>query len=232
VRLPGVVVAFADTPSIYVSTIDLYATSRDILRMTEPTRHSPIDDAQGIAFSVTMAGLGIHILNHMGFVTGQTTGLAVLIAHLTGLPFPAVYFAVTLPFLALAWVRLGAHFALKTLIITAALSALVALLPGWMELGRIEPALAALIIGLLFGIAALAAIRHGGSFGGLSVLWIELQDRTGFKAGHAQLISDALIFAAAALILPWDKLLYSFLGASVFALFLAVNHRRDRYVAA
>src|SRR5690606_19503550 len=113
-------------------------------------------------------------------VTGQTTGLAVLIAHATGLPFPAVYFTVTLPFLGLAWRRMGAGFALKTLVTTAALSALLALLPHWIELGRIEPAVAAVLYGLLFGLAALAAIRHGGSFGGLSVLWIELQDRTGF----------------------------------------------------
>ncbi|MBP9184305.1 MAG: YitT family protein [Fuscovulum sp.] len=199
---------------------------------TDPLRHSAVDDAQGIAFGVTMAALGMHILTHMGFVTGQTTGIAVLVSHLTGLPFPAVYFAVTLPFLGLAWVRLGARFALKTLATTAALSALVALLPRWIELGDIQPAVAALLFGLLFGIAALAAIRHGGSFGGLSVLWIEVQDRTGFKAGHAQLLSDAVIFAVAALILPLDTLAYSFLGATVFSLFLAANHRRDRYVAA
>ncbi len=199
---------------------------------TDPLRHSAVDDAQGIAFGVTMAALGMHILTHMGFVTGQTTGIAVLVSHLTGLPFPAVYFAVTLPFLGLAWVRLGARFALKTLATTAALSALVALLPRWIELGDIQPAVAALLFGLLFGIAALAAIRHGGSFGGLSVLWIEVQDRTGFKAGHAQLLSDAVIFAVAALILPLDTLAYSFLGAAVFSLFLAANHRRDRYVAA
>lgn len=198
----------------------------------DATRHSPLDDAQGIAFGVTMAALGMHILTHMGFVTGQTTGIAVLLAHATGLPFPAVYFAVTLPFLALAWRRLGPRFALKTLATTAALSALVAILPGWLELGRIQPAVAAVLFGLLFGIAALAAIRHGGSFGGLSVLWIELQDRTGFPAGHAQLISDAVIFPAAAFVLPLDTLAYSFLGAAVFSLFLAVNHRRDRYVAA
>ena len=198
----------------------------------DATRHTPIDDAQGIAFGVTMAALGMHILTHMGFVTGQTTGIAVLLAHATGLPFPAVYFAVTLPFLALAWRRLGPRFALKTLATTAALSALVAVLPSWLELGRIEPAVAAVLFGLLFGIAALAAIRHGGSFGGLSVLWIELQDRTGFPAGHAQLLSDVVIFGLAALILPMDTLAYSFLGAAVFSLFLAVNHRRDRYVAA
>jgi uncharacterized membrane-anchored protein YitT (DUF2179 family) len=201
-------------------------------QLSESPRHSAVDDVQGIAFGVTMAGLGMHILTHMGFVTGQTTGLAVLIAHATGLPFPAVYFAVTLPFLGLAWKRLGPRFAIRTLITTAALSGLVAVLPNWLELGRIEPALAAVLFGLLFGIAALAAIRHGGSFGGLSVLWIELQDRTGFPAGHAQLLSDMVIFGLAALVMPFDTLAYSFLGAAVFSLFLAVNHRRDRYIAA
>ncbi len=201
-------------------------------QLSESPRHSAVDDVQGIAFGVTMAGLGMHILTHMGFVTGQTTGLAVLIAHASGLPFPAVYFAVTLPFLGLAWKRLGPRFALRTLVTTAALSALVAVLPNWLELGRIEPAVAAVLFGLLFGIAALAAIRHGGSFGGLSVLWIELQDRTGFPAGHAQVLSDMVIFGLAALVMPIDTLAYSFLGAAVFSLFLAVNHRRDRYIAA
>lgn len=199
---------------------------------TDAVKHSLVDDAQGIAFGVTMAGLGMHILTHMGFVTGQTTGIAVLLAHVTGLPFPAVYFAVTLPFLGLAWRRLGPRFALKTLVTTAALSALVAVLPRWVQLGAIQPVVAALLVGLLFGIAALAAIRHGGSFGGLSVLWIELQDRTGIRAGHAQLATDGVIFALAALILPLETLAYSVLGAAVFSLFLAVNHRRDRYVAA
>jgi uncharacterized membrane-anchored protein YitT (DUF2179 family) len=199
--------------------------------METPVRHTPLDDAQGIAFGVTMAAFGMHILTHMSFVTGQTTGIAVLLAHVTGLPFPAVYFAVTLPFLAIAWRRLGARFALKTLFTTAALSLMVALLPRWVDLGRIEPAFAAILFGLLFGIAALAAIRHGGSFGGLSILWIELQDRTGFRAGTAQLLSDAVIFGLAALIVPLETLAYSFLGAAVFSLFLAVNHRRDRYVA-
>ena len=39
------------------------------------------------------------------------------------------------------------------------------------------------------------------------------------------------IFALAALILDPAMLAYSFLGAATFSLFLAINHRRDRYVA-
>lgn len=200
--------------------------------MTAPKPHSLIEDAQGIAFGIVMAGLGLHILTHMGFATGQTTGLAILIAHGTALPFPAVYFAINLPFLYLGWRRMGGRFAIKTLITIAALSILTAILPRWMELGAIAPAFAAILFGVLFGIAALAVVRHGGSFGGFSIVALMVQDRWGIQAGYVQLAFDLAIFAAAALILDPGLLGWSFLGAVTFSLFLAVNHRRHRYIAA
>lgn len=199
--------------------------------MTDPTHHSLIEDAQGIGFGVCMAAVGMHILTYMGFVAGQTTGVAALIAYGSGLPFPAVYFAVSLPFLWFGWRRMGARFALKTLISVAALSALIAVLPRWLGFSHIHPAFAALLFGILFGIAALAVVRHGGSFGGISILWLMLQDRTGFQAGYAQLIFDVALFAVAALVLDSATLGWSFLGAVVFNLFLAINHRKDRYIA-
>ena len=171
--------------------------------MTDPTRHSLIEDAQGIAFGIIMAALGIHILTHMGFATGQTTGLAILLAYWLNLPFSLVYFALSLPFLLLGWYEKGGRFALKTL-----------------------------ITGILFGIAALAVVRHGGSFGGFSIVALMVQDRWGIQAGYVQLTFDILIFALAALILDPAMLAYSFLGAATFNLFLAINHRRDRYIAA
>lgn len=200
--------------------------------MTDPTRHSLLEDAQGIAFGIVMAALGIHILTHMGFATGQTTGLAILLAYTSHLPFPLVYFTVNLPFLLLGWWGLGWRFAVKTLITIAALSLLITLLPQWMELGTIHPAFAAILFGILFGIAALAVVRHGGSFGGFSIVAILMQNRWGIQAGYVQLAFDIIIFALAALILDPAMLAYSFLGAATFSLFLAINHRRDRYIAA
>lgn len=199
--------------------------------MTDPMRHSLIEDVQGIAFGVCMAAVGMHILTFSGFVAGQTTGVAALIAYGINLPFPAVYFAVSLPFLWFGWRRMGARFALKTLITIAALSVLTALLPRWLGFSHIHPAFAAVLFGILFGIAALAVVRHGGSFGGISILWLMLQDRTGFKAGYAQLGFDIALFAVSALILEPGPLLWSFAGAVVFNLFLAINHRKDRYIA-
>jgi uncharacterized membrane-anchored protein YitT (DUF2179 family) len=199
--------------------------------MTNPMRHSLIEDVQGIAFGVCMAAVGMHVLTFSGFVAGQTTGVAALIAYGFNLPFPAVYFAVSLPFLWFGWRRMGARFALKTLITIAALSVLTALLPRWLGFSHIHPAFAALLFGILFGIAALAVVRHGGSFGGISILWLMLQDRTGFPAGYAQLGFDIALFAVSALILEPGPLLWSFAGAVVFNLFLAINHRKDRYIA-
>jgi uncharacterized membrane-anchored protein YitT (DUF2179 family) len=199
--------------------------------MTDPMRHSLIEDVQGIAFGVCMAAVGMHILTFSGFVAGQTTGVAALIAYGFNLPFPAVYFAVSLPFLWFGWRRMGARFALKTLITIAALSVLTALLPRWLGFSHIHPAFAAVLFGILFGIAALAVVRHGGSFGGISILWLMLQDRTGFPAGYAQLAFDIALFTVSALILEPGPLLWSFAGAVVFNLFLAINHRKDRYIA-
>ena len=199
--------------------------------MTDPRRHTLLEDAQGIAFGIVMAALGIHILTHMGFATGQTTGLAVLIAYSANLSFSLVYFAINLPFLALGWWHFGRRFAVRTLISTGALSVLTDILPRWMILGPMEPAFAAILFGILFGIAALAVVRHGGSFGGFSIPALILQDRFAIPAGYSQLAVDIVLFSAAALILPPETLLWSFLGAATYSVFLAINHRRDRYIA-
>ena len=199
--------------------------------MADPAQHSLIEDIQGIGFGVCMAAVGMHILTFMGFVAGQTTGVAALIAYGFALPFPAVYFAVSAPFLWFGWRRMGAKFAVKTLVAITSLSILTAFLPRWLGFSHIHPAFAALLFGILFGIAALAVVRHGGSFGGISILWLMLQDRTGFPAGYAQLGFDVVLFAASALVIDPGPLMWSFAGAVVFNLFLAINHRRDRYIA-
>ncbi len=200
--------------------------------MTTPLRHSLIEDIQGIAFGVCMGALGIQIMTHMGFVTGQTTGLAVLIGYATGLPFPVVYFALSLPFLALGWWRMGAAFAIKTFVSVSLLTIATAVLPRWIAFGSIEPGLAAVLFGTCFGFSALAVVRHGGSFGGFSIVALMVQDRFGVQAGYVQLAFDVVLFAVAATMIEPVLLVYSFIGAAVFNLFLALNHRRDRYLAA
>ncbi|SIP89782.1 Uncharacterised 5xTM membrane BCR, YitT family COG1284 [Paracoccus thiocyanatus] len=197
---------------------------------TSSSRHSPVEDAQGLAYGSFMAAVGVLLLTHLGFVTGQTAGLAILISYATGWGFAPVFFLVNLPFYWLGYRRLGLGFMLKSFIAVAAMSVLVATLPAGLQFGHVHPALGALLVGFLTGSALLALFRHGASLGGVGIVALYVQDATGFRAGWTQMIFDACIFACALMLRDWQTVGWSFLGAVVVNLVIAINHRRDRYV--
>lgn len=196
-----------------------------------PVRHSVIDDAQGIAYGSLMAAFGIVILTHLGFVTGQTAGLAVLISYMTGWSFGAVFFVINLPFYWFGYRRMGGVFVLKTFVAVGLLSLLAQYLPHWISFEALNPALGAVLFGFISGSALLALFRHGASLGGVGIMALYLQDKTGFKAGWTQLIFDACVFALALAVRDWRTVAWSALGALVINLVIALNHRRDRYIA-
>lgn len=200
--------------------------------MTAPeVNHSVIEDIQGLGLGVFFCSIGIHILTHLGLITGQTAGVAAILAYLTGWPFGATFFVINLPFYILAYRRLGLEFTIKSLISVSLLSAGTMLLPMGFTIGHLAPGLGAVMFGSLTGLGLLAMFRHGGSLGGLGVVALLVQDKTGFKAGYVQLIADAVIFAIAAFLFPLPVVGWSLLGALVLNMIIAFNHRRDRYIA-
>ena len=199
--------------------------------MTDPDRHSLTEDAMGLVFGATMAAFGITLLTHLGLVTGQTAGLAILISYATGWGFGPVFFAVNLPFYVVGYLRMGWRFTLNTFIAVALLSALSIWMPQHLHFGAVTPWLGAVLFGFLSGSALLALFRHGASLGGIGILALMLQDRLGWRAGWVQLGFDALLFAAAFLVVPARIVVISFVGSLVVNLVIAMNHRRDRYIA-
>lgn len=196
-----------------------------------PVSHSVIDDAQGIAFGASMAAFGIVILTQLGFVTGQTAGLAVLISYATGWSFGAVFFIINLPFYWLGYQRMGGAFVAKTFAAVALLSLLSAYLPQYMSFDTLHPAVGAVLFGFISGAGLLALFRHGASLGGVGIVALYLQDKTGFKAGWTQLLFDLGVFTLALILRDPTTVAWSFLGALVLNLVIMMNHRRDRYIA-
>lgn len=196
-----------------------------------PVEHTLLDDAQGLAFGATMAAFGIVLLTHLGLVTGQTAGLAVLISYATGWSFGPVFFALNLPFYWFGYRRMGLGFVVKTFLAVAALSALAMVLPRYVSFANVNPFVGAVIFGFLSGSALLALFRHGASLGGVGIMALYLQDRTGFRAGYTQILFDIMVFSLALLVRDWRTVAISALGALVVNLVIAMNHRRDRYIA-
>lgn len=196
-----------------------------------PLKHGPIADAQGLLFGSGIAAAAMVILTHLGLVTGQTAGLAVLLSYVTGYSFGTVFFVVNLPFYWLGYRRMGWRFTLKTFVAVGLLSLFSNLLPDLFQIGYIHPAVGAVLFGMMSGAGLLALFRHGASLGGVGILALYLQDSTGFRAGYTQLLFDAGVFALAFFVIDTPLVLYSLLGALVVNLTITINHRKDWYVA-
>lgn len=197
---------------------------------TEPPRHSRLDDAQGIAYGATMAAFGITILTHLGLVTGQTAGLALLLSYATGWSFGAVFFTVNLPFYWLGYRRIGLGFVVKTFLSVALVTLLTRIIPDLVSFEHLAPGFGAVLFGCVTGSALLALFRHGASLGGIGILALWLQDRTGFRAGWTQILFDGCLFLVALTLRDLPTVAWSALGALVVNLVIAFNHRRDRYI--
>lgn len=195
-----------------------------------PKKHTLAEDAQGIAYGSFVAAVSVILLTHLGFVTGQTAGLAILISYATGWGFGPVFFIINLPFYWLGWKRFGPAFVAKSFAAVALLSVLAMWLPQYLQFGEVSPVVGALLVGCLTGSALLALFRHGSSLGGIGIVGLYIQDATGFRAGWVQLIFDAVLFLVALTLRDPLTVAYSFLGALVLNLVIAVNHRRDRYI--
>lgn len=194
-------------------------------------KHSPLEDAQGLGLGIFLCAIGISFLAHLGFLTGQTAGIALLLSYVTGYSFGTIFFAINLPFYVFAYRRLGLEFTLKSGLCVTLLSVLTDVMPLGLAIQHLNPVLGTIAFGCLAGLGLLAVFRHNGSLGGLGVIALIVQDRTGFRAGYVQLIFDVLIFGAAIFLFPADVVLYSLLGAAVLNGVIAFNHRRDRYIA-
>lgn len=202
--------------------------------MAEPqTRlnHTLIEDAQAFVLGTAMCALGLTLLTHPGLITGQTAGLAVLLSYLGGWPFGILFFIINLPFWWLALVRMGLRFTVKSIIAVALVSFLVELMARTLIIESIPAPLGAALGGATTGLGLIVLFRHGASLGGIGVLALYLQDRFGFRAGWTQLIFDTALFAVAFLVLSPQQVVWSLLGAVVVNLIIAVNHRKDRYIA-
>jgi uncharacterized membrane-anchored protein YitT (DUF2179 family) len=193
--------------------------------------HSAFDDAQALVTGVFFVALGLALLRNAGLLTGGTAGIAFVLHYATGAPFGILFFALNLPFYALAWKRMGARFTIKTFAAGALLSLAVEALPHLWVLQSVNPWFAAIGGGLLTGAGFLILFRHHASLGGINVLVLWLQDTRGWRAGQLQMAIDVAILLAAAAWVPPGRLALSVLGAVAMNFALAVNHRPGRYQA-
>lgn len=199
--------------------------------MTEPPteRHALYEDAIAIVTGCLLVSLGVVLYAKATLLVGGSSGMALLAHYATGWSFPVVFSLVNLPFYALAILRMGWAFTLRTFLAVSLVSLFVRLSGGWIALERIDTVYACIVGGVLIGTGLLVLFRHRTGLGGVNILAIWLQEKAGLRAGWVQLGIDLALLAAALFVIPPDRVLLSALGAAIVNVTLAINHRPGRY---
>jgi len=190
-----------------------------------PSSRLSLYDIQGLAFGILLTSLGVTFLQAAALTTGQTAGLAVLISYLVPLGFGAVFVLISLPFLALSWTRRGRSFTLRTMATVAGISVTTPALAHWIRFESLPPLLAAILAGSCSGVGLVVLFRHNSSAGGLGVLALIVEERTGFRTGWFQMCFDAVVFLVALLVLPLQNVLVSLVGAVILNAVIGWNFR-------
>lgn len=192
--------------------------------------HSVAEDVLGILTGTFLASLGLHLLHAAHAVTGGTAGLSLLLGYATAWPFWLLFAVINVPFALLAVWRRGWDFTIRTIISIALVSVWALVHDALFPITQIEPWYGTLAGNLLAGVGVLILFRHRSSVGGVNIIGLEVQDRTGFRAGWTMMIFDLLIILAAVLVMPWPNVVMSAAGAVLLNLVLALNHRPGRYL--
>ena len=198
--------------------------------LSTPSRHKLHEDLFAMLIGTMLVSLGIVFYSSATLSTGSTAGLALLLQYVTHIPFGWLFFAINLPFYVLAVLRMGWPFAIKTFACVGLVSLFTANIPNWLVIDSINPLFAALVGGGMIGLGILSLFRHKASVGGINILSLYLQEHYNIRAGYFQLGVDAVILVAAFFVLPFDRVIYSILGALVLNAIVAFNHKPGRYV--
>ena len=192
--------------------------------------HSVAEDVLGILTGTFLVSLGLHLLHASDAVTGGTAGLSLLLGYATSWPFWVLFAVINVPFAFLAVWRRGWDFTIRTIVSIALVSSWALVHDAFFPIGWIEPWYGALAGNLIAGVGVLILFRHRASVGGINIIGLEIQDRTGFRAGWTMMIFDVMIVLSALLVVPWPNVLMSAAGAVLLNLVLALNHRPGRYL--
>jgi uncharacterized membrane-anchored protein YitT (DUF2179 family) len=142
-----------------------------------------------------------------GFLDGGATGIALLIARLSGVSFPVLLVLINLPFLVIAFKLAGRRFAVR-----AALSILIlAVLTSVLHFPDIthDKLLVSVFGGFFLGAGIGLAVRGGSVLDGTEVLALAVGRRIGISIGDVVMVINVAIFGVAAWLIDLETAMYA-----------------------
>lgn len=219
------------TSAIHTSAIHTADASSPVAEAPSASRlsHTWIEDSLALLFGTLLVSFGVVLLRQVGALTGGTAGMAFLVHYITHIPFGVAFFLLNLPFYYLSIKRMGRPFTLKTFCAVGLVSLFSGLHGQFIQISSLNPYYATLFGNIMMGVGFIVLFRHKASLGGINILALYLQDKSGIRAGKLMMAVDACVVTASLFVVSLPMLLASIAGAVILNLIIAMNHRPGRY---
>lgn len=142
------------------------------------------------------------------FLDGGVVGISILITRFLDLPMGVFIGILNIPFVVLAWLKIGRRSAVRSAVGIATLS--VATIALHHQFVVTEQSWLALICGgAMIGVGVGIALHHGGALDGTEVLATYLATQSKFTVGQIILYLNLAIFVVAGFVISWESALLS-----------------------
>lgn len=141
---------------------------------------------------------------------GGVIGISMMLSYLTHTQLGLLIFLINLPFMVLAFHKLGKRFVLQTLYAVTVLS-LATNMFHW-EIATKDSLLAPVFGGIILGTGVGLILKNNASLDGTEIMSINLSQKFSFMTvGEFLMGFNLIIYLAAGLMFGWDKAMYSIL---------------------
>lgn len=144
-------------------------------------------------------------------IDGGIVGISMMINYLTSLNLGLLLVIINLPFICLAFTKLGKLFVIQTFYAVAMLGIATNVFHHLHLTVTNDMLLATVFGGIILGVGVGLVLKNEGSLDGTEIMALVLSKKFGFSVGEIVMGFNLFIYFVAGLILTWESAMYSIL---------------------
>lgn len=144
-------------------------------------------------------------------IDGGVVGISMILNYLTHVNLGLALLCINLPFICLAFTKLGKYFVLQTFYAVAMLSLATNVFHHIHFVVTNDVLLSTIFGGIILGAGVGTVLKSEGSLDGTEIMALVLSKKFGFSVGEIVMGFNIIIYAVAGFVLTWESAMYSIL---------------------
>lgn len=144
-------------------------------------------------------------------IDGGVVGISMILNYLTGFNLGLALLLINLPFICLAFTKMGKYFVLQTFFAVSMLSLATNVFHHIHFVVTNDVLLSTIFGGIILGTGVGTVLKNEGSLDGTEIMALVLSKKFGFSVGEIVMGFNIVIYFVAGVVLTWESAMYSVL---------------------